>query len=266
MTKTNCLLLLLILVAVLETASQTIEISGLVTSSVDLENINIINITSHTNALTDANGQFRIEANLNDTLQFSSLVHMSKLMVIDKDIISSKTMVVNLDELINELQEVVVGKVLTGDLLRDVKNIEGKPPINFYDVGIPGYTGKPLTQSERRLRQAGEFKPIMLVGLLAGSMPLDPLINSISGRTKMLKQRVALESRELLMQSIKDRLGKDFFASNPLDENLKMDFFYFCADDEHFVEKCQNKTDFEVVEFLKMKYKQYHENRNEIKD
>lgn len=266
MAKTSCLVLLFFMGAVSRMASQTIEISGTITSNADVENVNVVNITSRTYSITDVNGKFIIEAKLGDTLRFSSLVHKPKSIIIDGTILQSKILVVNLEEQINELQEVVVGGGLTGDLLYDVTNIEGKPPINFYDVGIPGYTGKRLTQSERRLKQAGEFKPIMLVGLLAGSMPLDPLINSISGRTKMLKNRVVLEKRELLMQSIKDRLAKDFFASYPLQEDLKMDFFYYCAEDEQFLEKCDKKTDFQIFEFLKIKYEEYQNNRTENRD
>jgi hypothetical protein len=33
----------------------------------------------------------------------------------------------------------------------------------------------------------------MLLGMIGGSMPLDPLINKINGRTKRLKKKVILE-------------------------------------------------------------------------
>lgn len=36
----------------------------------------------------------------------------------------------------------------------------------------------------------------MLLGLLGGSMPIDPLLNKINGRTKKLKELVALEQKE----------------------------------------------------------------------
>ena len=62
-----------------------------------------------------------------------------------------------------------------------------------------------------------------------------------------------------LMQSIKGRMAKDFFASNPMEEDLKMDFFYFCADDENFIKYCKNETDFKILIFLRHKYKQYME-------
>ena len=240
--------------------SQSVEISGVVESNIGIENINIINKATYTYAITNANGVFKISASLNDTLQFSSMLHKTKYVVVDKSIVLLRVIKVTLEEQVNELREVTVGNRLTGDLLKDINNVEGEPPINFYDLGIPGYTGKIATQSERRLAQAGEFKPIMLLGLLGGSLPLDPILNGISGRTKMLKGRVNFEEREALMQSIKVRLGKDFFESYPLDEHLRMEFFYFCADDVNFMEKCKNQTDFEILEFLKIKYEAYLKN------
>ena len=249
-----------------EIISQSIEISGKVESKTDVENIHVINKTSKVFTITNNAGNFNITGKLNDTLVFSSIQHKSKKLIISKEILSNKVIYVVLQEQINNLPEVLVGKVLTGDLMSDIKNVEGNPPINFYDVGIPGYTGKPATQSERRLAEAGEFKPKMLLGLLGGGLPLNPILNGISGRTKMLKNRVKLESREELMQSIKGRLAKDFFASNPLDEDLKMDFFYFCADDENFVKHCKNQSDFKILIFLRMKYKQYMENISQTKN
>lgn len=240
--------------------SQSVEISGKVDSKIEVENIHVINKTAQVFAVTNNKREFRIPVSLNDTLTFSSIQHQSKTVLVDKNMILFKAIKITLDEQINELDEVIVGKVLTRNLLSDINNVEGNAPINFYDVGIPGYTGKLATQSERRLSEAGEFKPKMLLGLLGGSVPLNPILNGISGRTKMLKSRVDLEEREELIQSIKGRLAKDFFTSNPMEDYLKMDFFYFCADDENFIKYCKNETDFKILIFLKHKYRQYMEN------
>lgn len=246
--------------------AQSVEVYGKVESNTNLENIHVINKTAQVFTITNYKGHFTITAKLNDTLKFSSVQHKLKEVIVSKDIISNKAVVVLLDEQINELDEVVVGKVLTGDLFLDIKNTEGNAPINFYDVGIPGYTGKPATQSERRLSEAGEFKPKMLFGLLAGGIPLNPIINGLSGRTKILKNRVKLEEKETLMRSVKARLSKDFFASNPLENPLKMDFFYFCADDANFLQHCKNNTDFKILIFLRMKYRQYLNNLDSSKN
>ena len=260
MLKNRWVLIVLILIGYQNAFSQSIEVTGRVDSNMNIENIHVINKTAQVFTITDKNGLFTITAKLNDTLIFSSVQHKLLEVIVSNEIISTKAVFIKLDEQINELDEVVVGKVLTGDLLSDIMNIEGDVPINFYDVGIPGYTGKPATQSERRLAAAGDFKPKMLIGMLLGGASLDPIINGITGRTKMLKNRVKVEETELLMRSVKARLSKDFFVSNPLDEALKMDFFYFCADDENFVKYCKNQTDFKILIFLRMKYKQYLEN------
>lgn len=262
MLKIRWIFIVLVLIGFQNMFSQSIEIIGRVESKTNFENIHVINKTAQVFTITDKKGYFNITVKLNDTLTFSSIQHKLKAIVVSNEMILNKAVVVMLDEQVNELDEVIVGKVLTGDLFSDIKNTEGDAPINFYDVGIPGYTGKPATQSERRLSEAGEFKPKMLLGLLGGSIPLDPILNGLSGRTKMLKRRVEIEGKEKLIQSIKGRLAKDFFISNPLEEALRMDFFYFCADDENFITYCKNQSDFKILIFLRMKYRQYLENIN----
>lgn len=259
-------LYVLLLLSIKNMFSQTIEIQGKVESFVNVENIHIINKNGKDNAVTNKLGEFKIKAKLNDTLVFSSIQHFKKSVVIDKNIIISKVIKVTLKEKVNDLDQVVVGKVLSGNLYQDIKAVEGTPTINFYDVGIPGYTGKKATQSERKLAQAGEFKPEMLLGIVLGGGSLDPIINGISGRTKMLKNRVKQDETEELLQTIKSRLSKDFLASNPLEEDLVADFFYFCSDDENFIKRCKNQTDFNILVFLRMKYKQYKININLSKD
>ena len=244
-----------------------VQVEGLILSEKnDVEGVTIFNISTKKGTISDGKGEFKLLVAEHDIIEISALQFQVVTIEISAEVIISKSLKIQLLEQVNQLKEVLVGKVLTGDLNSDIKNIEGKPPINFYDLGIPGYKGKPATQSERRLSEAGEFKPAMLMGLLGGGLPLNPIINGISGRTKMLKNRVDIESREQLMHSIKARLGKDLFASNPLEVDLQTDFFYFCADDEHFIWHCNNQTDFYILTYLKKKYKQYQANRINSKD
>ena len=231
--------------------SQTVDIVGKIESAVNIENIHVINKTAKVFTISNGNGNFKISVKLNDTVVFSSVQHKTKVLVIDEDIVLNKIVTVVLEEQINQLKEVIVGKILTGDLLSDIDNTEGDPPINFYDVGIPGYTGKIATQSERRLNEATTG---------GGFIPLNPILNAISGRTKMLKQQVALEAQDELLFSIKARLSKVFFELNPLDEHLIMDFFYFCQEDENFTRTCKNQSDLKILQFLENKYNQYINN------
>ncbi|MEC3905487.1 hypothetical protein VOI54_00500 [Tamlana sp. 2201CG12-4] len=254
----KCIIVSLVLVLCSNVVnSQSIELFGKIDSSIDNENIHVINKTAQVFTISNKNGEFQISVKLNDTLSFSSIQHLPKDIIISKDIILRKTILVELKEQVNELDQVVVGKLLTGDLMLDVQNTEGDAPVNFYDVGIPGYTGKIATQSERRLHEATTG---------GGIVPLNPIINAISGRTKKLKSQIRLEKKDNLIKRIKARLSEDFFETNPLADELKMDFLYFCMDDKNFIERCSGKSDIEIFSFLKVKYDQYQENLSFKKD
>jgi len=249
--KINFFIILMAVFQVETMVSQTVEIYGKIESNDDVENIHIINKTARVFTISNQAGNFKISAKINDTLVFSSVQYQTKILVIDENILINKRVNVFLEEHINELDEVFVGKFLTGDLLSDINNTEGEPPINFYDVGIPGYTGKIATQSERRLNEATTG---------GGIIPLNPILNAISGRTKMLKQQVALEAKDELLFSIKARLSEVFFELNPLEESLIMDFFYFCQEDENFMNACKNQSDLKILQFLGNQYNQYINN------
>ena len=188
---------------------QTAEITGRVIAKGDVENIHVINRTSNYFTTTNSEGYFRITASYKDSLLFKSVKYKEKTVQVSFRNIQESEMTIYLEEQINVLDEVIVGRVLTGKLDSDIQNSEAERPIDFYDLGLPGYTGKPMTQSQRRLEAARKAQP--------GLIPILSLINAISGRTKMLKERVALERRYDLMKSIKDRLGPDFLKTFPLD-------------------------------------------------
>ena len=238
--------------------AQKVEIDGQVFGNEDVENIHVINKSSKMFTTTNALGNFRISAKHRDTIQFTSVQYKTATVVVSYEMIQTKKMKVYLEENVNVLDEVLVGKVLTGELSSDIKNSDAERPIDFYDVGIPGYKGKPLTQSERRLQEARTVQP--------GMIPILPLINAISGRTKMLKERVRLETVSILANSIKDRIAQDFFSNYPLPETFREEFFLYCSEDPLFLQRCQNRSDIEIIEFLAEKYESYVANLETRKD
>jgi hypothetical protein len=249
--------------------SQTIDIKGIVVAKSDIEGIHVINKTSQKFTTTNAFGDFKIGAKLNDTIVFSSIKYRLETIIVSKEIIKSKKLIVPLVEHIIELDEVTVGKILTGNLLNDISNSDVERSIDFYDVGIPGYTGKPKTQSERRLYDADHGKYINSFngGLGLGlAINVNKILNKISGRTKKLKEHVRLESNDILMNSIKARLSEDFFSVYSLNEAQQMDFFYFCSEDKNFNKRCQGKSIVEIIDFLKEKIVQYNSNLETEKD
>jgi hypothetical protein len=264
MAKIRNLFFLCCLFFVTAVWSQTIKIKGIVKGSSDIENIHVINKTSNSFTTTNKIGGFKISATLNDTLVFSSIQYKLKSIVISSKNIEEQFVVVNLDESVNVLDEVIVGKVLTGSLDSDINNSGAERPIDFYDVGIPGYKGKPKTQNERRLYEADHGKYVA-IGLGFG-LNLNKILNKVTGRTKKLKDRVRLESNDVLLTKIKSRLTDNFFKVYTLDEKLRTDFFYFCSEDENFEKRCKGKSDIEVFEFLAEKIVAYKSNLKEDKD
>jgi len=240
-----------ILLLTLHTAiSQTVEITGRVTTSLDAENIHVINKTAQVFTTTNAFGGFRMTVNLNDTLQFTSIQHKLKEVIVDASIIIHKQLDVHLEEFTYSLDEVVVGRMLTGDLFQDLSNVEGEP-ITAKQLGIPSYQGKPKTQSERKLNEATTG---------GGFIPINPIINAISGRTKRLKNYIKLERNDDLLYTIRKRTEAMLFSMETLPEVSRNEFFYFCSEDVNFVARCKNKNDLEILEFLNEKLIQFKSN------
>lgn len=256
MERNKIVILIALFFTIYEGQSQTKDIKGLIIANSDVENIHVINKTSQKFTTTNAKGEFTIQAKLMDTIVFSSVQYKLKAVQISERIMKVKAITIFLEELVNVLDQVTVGKVLSGDLNIDINNSDEERPIDFYDVGIPGYKGKPKTQNERRLYEADHGKYISWG--FGFAINTNKILNAITGRTKKLKERVRLETNDVMMYDIKARLSHDFFITFPLDEERRIEFFFFCSEDENFQARCKNKSDIEVFEFLKEKYTEYH--------
>ncbi|WP_323786844.1 carboxypeptidase-like regulatory domain-containing protein [Psychroserpens sp.] len=236
------------------TFSQSTEILGKVTASSDIDRIHVINKTAHKFTITNDNGEFLISASVNDTILISAIQYKPLEMVMTTQIIQSKFVAIDLTDKITELDEVVVGKILTGDLLSDIENSEVKRELNFYDLGIPGYTGKQKTQSERRLHEATSG---------GGLVPLTPILNWLSGRTKKLKGQIVRENNDNAMREVMSDLSEMLFDIDNLEESKRVEFFYFVTDDPNFLPLSKLDNDIKMLEFLQQKLKEF---KSQIED
>ncbi len=228
--------------------AQTTQINGKVTASSDIDRIHIINKTANRFTITNDDGEFIIAATINDTILISAIQYEALEVLVTADIIKSKFILVNLTDKITELDEVVVGKVLTGDLLLDIKNSDVKRELNFYDLGIPGYTGKLKTQSQRRLHEATTG---------GGIVPLNPILNWISGRTKKLKEQIAREDIDYSMREVMSDLSEILFNIDNLEESKRVEFFYFVTDDPDFMPLSKSNNDLKTLVFLQNKLEEF---------
>jgi len=193
----------------------------------DVSGINIVNLVNEKSAVSDTNGQFEILAKATDLLVFSSDKLEPKRKVIEEEDISSGTMNVVMIPKIGQLEEVVIVKY------RDIK---------LEDVGITP-ARKHFTPAERKLYTAGDFKPIHLLGLLAGSLQVDPILNAINGRTSRLKKEIDLEQKEFRLEEINTLYSDEFYTEKlKIPKDYILGFKYYLNEDEDFSTLMESKN------------------------
>jgi len=244
---------------------QLVDLKGQIIANDEVEGIHIINKTSERYTSSLINGTFVIPAKINDTILVSGVQYQVEEIIVNHTHINAKQIAVYLEEQVNTLDEVVVGKVLTGDLSSDINNAEVEREINFYDLGIPGYTGKPKTQNERRLFDADHGKFAKIYGLFA-TINVNKILNRISGRTKRLKYIVSLDHQYDCMLRAKNKFSDLMFGGLNIEEELIKDYFYYVAEDSEFITHCDSSSDLIMFDFLTKKLLAYNENRSEGED
>ncbi len=214
--------------------------------STDLEGIYIVNKNSDLSTLTEKGGFFSIPAKVGDTLLFSAIQFKGIQLVLKKLDFENELFFVKMEILFTQLEEVTINQY---------KNI------NAVTLRILDKPAKKYTPAERKLRSAEElhwYSPLLIP---VGGMSVDGMINSISGRTAMLKKEVEIERKEFLRKKITDQFTEDYFI-----ETLKIPteyvsgFQYYLVEDAAFEiainEKNKTKATFIMitlaVDYLKL--------------
>lgn len=240
-------------------SAQRKDLDGQLIAEDEVEGIHILNKSASKYDISDEDGKFVIPAKANDTIFISGLKYQVKEVIITDSMVELGSFSVVLVEKVTELDEVIVGTILTGSLESDLQNSDAEPEINFYDLGIPGYKGKPLTQNERKLHDA-DAGPMGYIGL-GGGVNFHKLLNKISGRTKKLKAIVELDNRNKCITRLRREFEETLFDSDTLSENLKNEYFLFCMEDQSFISLCNKNNDLKSLEYLQAKLVAYNKNR-----
>lgn len=200
--------------------AQFVTIKGKVLNDFDIEGIHVLNKTSKYNTITNKFGEFEIRVQINDTLLVSSIKFVLQELVISEENISTKLIEITLSEIINELDEVLVGNTLTGNLAYDSKNIKTEKDIDFDDVGIPGFKGIPQEK----------IAPVYSLRY-ATSINVDAIYKHVSGYYKKLKIKRKWTSENTMVVEIINYYGFEFFEdAYQLPENRLYDFMLFCIE------------------------------------
>jgi hypothetical protein len=241
---------------VLLLGAQSVELRGRISANAELEGIYVLNITAQKFTVSNSDGSFNLPISLGDDILVSSVQYEPVTLKVDQQMMNSRFLELELKDRINALDEVIVGKILTGNLISDIENSDAERDINFYDVGIPGYTGKRKTQTERRLYEAdnGDFVALYVTPIGLGlAINLHKILNRISGRTNEMKNRVRVEAQELCMTRVQSDFSDILFGEHDIEERLKFEFFLYVSEDPNFLALCNTNNGMAMFEFLTQK-------------
>lgn len=220
----------------------------------DVAATHVLNITTSRATITNINGAFAIEVHANDTLVFSAVQFKKKTVVVTEALLENTTFDVFLADELTELDEVVVTPYnLSGDIAKDILSLNIGPVVRAESLALPNAYVRIPTKSERELFEATS----------GGILSINPILNNISGRSKMLKQRVARNA--LYNRTERVRL---FYADSIYQNQLKIpedkiyDFFYFCEIDPKFQTMVDAHDILNMWTFLEDKSARYRENNN----
>jgi predicted restriction endonuclease len=194
-----------------------------------VENINVANISSNKSVSTDREGAFTIPVYVGDVLVFSSVNLETKRKVIVAEDLTEAFIIVKMNASIIPLKEVKVNEN-TG--------------ISAENLGIIPQGQKKYSPAESRLHEATTG---------GGLVPLNPILNAISGRTTMLKKEVVVEKKERLLLRLDGWFEEKYYTNSlKIPQEYIKGFHYYLIEDNDFVRalKAKNKT---LTKFLMSK-------------
>lgn len=225
------------------------EVIGYVENAADqkpISTVHIINLNKVTMSISDKEGKFEIDAEVNDTLYFSYLGYKSIKVRVSNDLIRYPNTRFQLTELALALEEVVVRPYqLTGYLDIDARNIPINRTRRYNIPGMPsgGYEG-------------ANRVPLGKIRILqAVSNPADFLYN-IFGRKpnqlrKLKKVRANNELRDLLAVKYDRKTLEEIIQIDriDIDEILRK-----CNFSDSFI---KNANDLQILEAISECYEEY---------
>jgi len=220
------LIITLFIITSIHAQDNRILVKGLVlTDSIPVENVHILNKNSKKGAISNTDGKFQIYVKENDTLLFSNIQFYRVEKQISIQQLKSKTIIVYLLPKTNTLAEVELkAHDLSGDLNTDSKKFiipepkENSSALNFsiYDFSIPSLSVSKQIDPDRMSDPTNPYVPIGgdIIGLAA--FILKPLTKEIKkiGKTKRdikEKEKIYQQNTKSAPEKIRNEFGDTFF-------------------------------------------------------
>jgi hypothetical protein len=222
----------------------TIIKGKIVSTSLNLEGIHVLNLNKGNGVVTDERGYFSIKASQTDTLQFSAVHLIAKRYVVSDADFGENLVFIEMESKLNELEEVTIVQY---------KNI------NAVALGIVPANQKTYTPAERKLKTASE----MSIGTIVS---IDPLLNWISGRTRMLKKELEVEKKEFLIDKTADYYQKEYFVNTlKIPEDYVQGFLFYVVENSRFVTAMKDKNK-EMASFVLSELAVEYKKMNQLED
>ena len=210
---------------------EVLIIGKIIADSSSVDRVNIINLRSSKTTVSDKSGCFKILGMPDDILVLSAINLETRRHTISVQDIEKATVLLKMNPKINNLKEVIVKE----------------NSISAQSLGIIPYGQKHYTPAQRKLYTAQ-------TGLL------DPLLNKISGRTKMLKKEVQVERNEKLLVKFDGLFEDEFYTETLLvPSDYIRGFQYYLIEDSDFVNALNSKNKTMITYFIKKLALNYNE-------
>jgi len=228
------LFLFLLISSVIWSQNMRVLKGKVVADSKELEGINIRNLSSKREVSSLGEGFFSIAAKPGDTLLFSAIQLKSRKIVVENEDFDYLPFMVKMELAVTQLKEVVIQR----------------SGISAESLGLVPKGTKTYTPAERKLRTAGDFKPIHLLAILGGSMPFDPIINKINGKTDRLKKEIVVEKHQMAQVKLGNMFDEDFLTKELNVKQEYLDGFIVYVSENPKVKQALKEKNKTLVTFL----------------
>ncbi len=225
------------------------KVIGVIENDADskpISNVHVINLNSVSGAISNNDGVFVINANVNDTLFFSYLGFKSIKVRVTNDLIKFKNSKIKLTELAYALEEIIVTPYkLTGYLEIDAKNV---PISKSYRYNIPGLPSKGY--------EAGSRNPGALSKVFGAIFnPVDFLYNLFGKKPKQLKKIQLMKNDFRIRELLSSKFDRETLVELLQIEKFDIDeILRNCSYSESFI---VNANDLQILEAISQCYEEF---------
>jgi hypothetical protein len=215
------------------------------TTTFPLPNVNIININKVKGTISNARGNFEIDADVNDTLHITMIGFQSLRVRVTNDWVKNGNAKIELTEKAIALEEVKVRKYnLTGYLEVDTKLIPDEENFRYSISGLPqGY-------------EAGEYSPKAFSRVMNSIFnPADMLYNFFGKKPKELKKLKEMKKDNTVKTLLETKFDRETIAILlGIDKKDIPEILQHCNYSEAFI---QTANDLQILDAISQCYEQY---------